>query len=46
MEGPEESWILPTINVAATRAKFDKDNPGTLIFCGGIPEIYGAAETV
>lgn len=32
--------------VAATRAKFDKDNPGTLIFCGGIPEIYGAAETV
>lgn len=27
--------------IACTRAKFDKEHPGTLIFCGPIPSIFG-----
>jgi superfamily I DNA/RNA helicase len=30
--------------VASTRAKFDKVNPGTLVFCGDVPPIFAAAE--
>ena len=29
--------------IAATRAKFDRDHPGTLIFCGPVPAIFGGA---
>ena len=31
--------------VAATRAKFTKSSPGTLIFCGAIPGIFAKPET-
>jgi len=27
--------------IASTRAKFDKTHPGTLIFCGPVPSIFG-----
>ena len=30
--------------VAVTRAKFSKDKPGTLVFCGPIPNIFKTKE--
>jgi len=30
--------------VAVTQAKFSKDKPGTLVFCGPIPNIFKTKE--
>ena len=36
----EKSQELNLAYVAVTRAKFGKDKPGTLVFCGALPDIF------
>ena len=40
----EQQGELNLAYVAATRAKFNKTAPGTLIFCGSIPGVYKTTE--